>query len=102
GTPIEQGIDDLCIADASQVTSNTGPCSNCPSFSNPDGTQDPVSMFQFDNFDPNGQVITWLERFDTNPAGRGWDMTHGAVFSADTSADCGGSPTGGSLRLVSV
>jgi FlgD Ig-like domain len=103
GTPVEIGLDNLCIADASQVTGNRGQCLNCESYANDTGGDPiPVDMFLFDNFDPNGQVITWLEKFDTNPAGRGWDMTHGAVFSADTSADCGGNPTGGSLKLVSV
>jgi len=98
GTPIEQSIDNLCIADAFQVQTNLDECSTCPSFES-----DPVSMFLFNNFDPNGQVITWLERFDTDPAGRGWDMTHGAIYDP-TPKDpppCGDA-SGGSLRLVNV
>ena len=93
GTPIEQSIDDLCIADAFQVQTNIALCSSCESFEG-----DTVSMFLFNNFDPSGQVITWLERFDTDPVGRGWDMTHGAIYDP---TDYGGACNDpGSLRLV--
>jgi hypothetical protein len=96
-------IDNLCIADAFQVATNSGQCSDCPELFDNEGSH-PVEAFFFDYFNPDGSVISWLERFDSNPASRGWDLTRGATWNSTYSAvrDPGSVSdfSGGSLRLA--
>ncbi len=96
-------IDNLCIADAFQVATNSGQCSDCPELFDNQGAH-PVDAFFFDYFNPEGSIITWLERFDSDPASRGWDLARGATYDATSSAvrDPGSVTdfSGGSLRLA--
>ena len=60
--------------------------------------------FFFDSFGSAGPIEVWLEKFDQDPAGRGWDLTHGVSWDDKTAPNhaCGApdDTTGsGSLRV---
>ena len=102
GHALEQRIDNLCIADAFQTVSNSAQCGICSSYSGND-TSYAAPAFFFDSFGSAGPIEVWLEKFDQDPAGRGWDLTHGVSWDDKTAPNhaCGApDDTTGSGSLV--
>ena len=74
----EQAIDNVSIATTAQVVANFAPP---PAGSNSEfcynGDPQPVSYFHFNRA---GLTLVLLERFDTDPSARGWDLSAGGYF----------------------
>lgn len=79
-----QSIDNVTLAASSVVTPNVAPP---PAGSIAEacyvGDPQPTPYFHFNR---TGLAIDLLERFDTNPSGRGWDLAHGGYFNTVRSA----------------
>jgi hypothetical protein len=80
----DQAIDNVTVATTAQVAANTDPP---PPFSQAEncyiGDPEPVSYFHFNR---PGLTFDLLERFDDDPAARGWDLSQGGWFVAGRSA----------------
>ncbi len=96
-----QSIDNVTLAASSVVTPNIAPP---PAGSSLESCYigDPLPTPYF-HFNRAGLAIDLLERFDTNPAGRGWDLAHGGYFNTARSAlrnvETATDATGGSLGI---
>lgn len=97
--PTQQGIDNICVVKETVYNSNKGTCSACPRYIGPPDI--PVEAFFFNR---SGLDIAFLERFDTDPIGRGWNTGEGAWWNDLQSAPAnpeapGGTNPPGFLRL---
>ena len=116
GTPAWTGqlIDNISLATTAQVAANSGPASgdDCDNGSHTncyfEFPEEPPPSYFF--FNRPGLTPALVERFDTDPTGRGWDLSHGAYFidaltpafssvSAPRVPEGCGDATGGSLGL---
>ncbi len=80
----DQAIDNITLATTTQVTANTeGPPLNGNSENCYIGDPQPTPYFHFNRA---GLTLDLLERFDSDPSARGWDLADGAAFVNDRSA----------------
>jgi hypothetical protein len=97
----EQSIDNVSVATSAQVVANTeGPPASSSSENCYIGDPSPTTYFHFNRA---GLTLALLERFDTDPASRGWTLSPRSRFvsgrSGPRNVETDQDLTGGSLAL---